>query len=112
LSIAAAILAAAVVPVSFLAPLYSSGRTISDTAGGLFLVALAVGVVLAIIPLVVPGSVRQATCWVCGALLVLTSFITVLGMFFIPSGIILMVCGYLSGRKPSSVGSQAHGDHR
>lgn len=98
LSLAAAVLAMAVVPLAFLVPLYSSGRTISDTAGGLFHVALALGVVLAVVPLIVPEQARTAAFWTCGSLLVLTSFVSVLGMFFIPSGLVLLVAGYLSGR--------------
>ena len=93
------LLAIAVVPVALLAPVYSDGETIADNSGALLFFALAAGTVVASIPLSVPESMRRGAFWCCGAALVLSSFITVLGMFLVPSGLVLMLCGYLAGRQ-------------
>lgn len=95
LSGAAFALAVAVVAVAFLAPVYSSGETLSDTTGDLLILALALGVALTLIPVVVPATAKRTTFWVCGSILVLSSFVTVLGVFFIPAGLLLMICGGL-----------------
>lgn len=92
----------ATVPLSFLVPAYSSGDTITDSAGVLVYIALAVGIVLALIPIGVPEGTKKVAYWTCGSLLILSSFVTVLGMFFIPSGLILLSCGALAGRRSAS----------
>jgi len=88
----AAVSGLAVVPVVFLLPAYSSGETISENAGGwLFYSALFSAALLACVPLLVPKSALRTAGWICGVLLLLSAFVTVIGVFFVPAGVLLCV---------------------
>lgn len=101
LTVAAGILGLAVIPITLLLPVYSSGDTLSDQAGGLYYLALGIGMALACLPALVGNSWRNAAL-VCGVLLLLSSFVTMLGMFFIPAGIALCLAAWTSGAARKS----------
>lgn len=92
----AAGLGLAVIPLAFSLPLYSSGETLADNVGGVFYVAVGVGAVLAALPLLVPVEARRDVALISGLLLLLSSFVTALGMFFIPSGALLCLVALAS----------------
>ncbi|MGA7397702.1 MAG: hypothetical protein WBW62_09675 [Solirubrobacterales bacterium] len=92
---------AAVLTVAFV-PLYSSGATIVQQNGSLPLfVAFAVAVLVAV-PLLLPEPAAGRFAMYGGIAIALTSFVTVLGLFFLPAALLLVYSGAVGRRRPLS----------
>ena len=96
---AAGIFAAAAVA---LLPAYLSGdgsETTLATNGDSALAALAAFLLLAAAPSLAPEPSFRWLVWVCGLALVAASFLTVVAVYFIPSGLALLAASWVSDRR-------------
>ncbi|MGB0121473.1 MAG: hypothetical protein WBP55_11035 [Solirubrobacterales bacterium] len=92
---------AAVLTVAFV-PLYSSGATIVQQNGSLPLFVAFVAGVLVAVPLFLPEPAAGRFAMFGGIALALTSFVTVLGLFFLPAALLLVYSGVAVRRRPLS----------
>lgn len=101
LLLAGGILGLLVVPFTVLYPVYSSGETLSSNFGGGFLLAMGLLEILALAPVVstVGGRFSQLLTVLSGTALILSAFVTVLGMFFVPAGLLLVLAGVTDPRR-------------
>jgi hypothetical protein len=98
LLIAAALASAAAGIVLALVPLYSSGRTLIEVNGAGVLWAILVPIALASLPLAAPARRRRTVAFAVAGLLVLISFVSSAGIFFLPAAVLLMLAGRAAGR--------------
>ncbi len=96
---AAAAAGLAVVPASLWLPVHSSGGSLTEDVGALFYAALAIGVVVACLPFFTHGPRSRRVTAGAGLLLVMGSFVTVLGMFFLPAALLLLLSAW-AGNDP------------
>ncbi len=96
---AAALLAAVVLLV---APLYKSGQTLVEAngTGSLALILLPLAVVA--LPLLMPAQHRSRTAGASGLLLLLASFASSAGIFFLPAAIALVVAWWVGHATPGT----------
>jgi hypothetical protein len=81
-------------------PAYSSGSgpaTLLEVNGDRLLVLLAAFVAVALAPLLLGEAAGRRAALACGTALILGSFVTVVGVFFLPSGIALIAAGLATG---------------
>lgn len=95
LVLAAAVLGLLVIPLFFLLSAYSSGESTADRAETVTYLALATLVLLACLPVLVRGRGRHIAAGICGVLLLISAFVTVLGPVFIPAGLLLCLAGFI-----------------
>jgi hypothetical protein len=88
---AAALAALGAAAVLLVVPLYSSGETLLDANGPEVLWAILVPLALAVIPLAAPRGGRRWLGYAVGATLVVLSFISSAGIFFLLPAILLIV---------------------
>ncbi len=77
--------------VLIIAPLYESGKTLVEANGTGSLALILVPLAVAALPLLVPAQQRFRTAGTSGVVLVLISFVSSAGIFFLPAAIALVV---------------------
>lgn len=87
---AAALAALGAATVLLVAPSYSSGQTLLEANGAEVLWAILLPLVLAVIPLAAPRSGRRWLGYAIGVTLVVLSFISSAGIFFLLPAILLI----------------------
>lgn len=105
LRMVAALVGIAVVAAFLWLPVYNTGDALIRGASGITYVWLFAGVALVCLPVVLPQSWAHRVSVLVGTLMIIGSFVSVLGMFFIPAGVLLLASAWLerhSGRSPKS----------
>lgn len=106
---AAAAAGIAVVPISLWLPVHSSGGSLTEDVGASFYAALAIGVVVACLPFFTHGPRSRRVASAAGLLLVLGSFVTVLGVFFLPAALLLLLSAWAErGSGPMAGTGRSH----
>lgn len=95
LVVAAAVLGLLVIPLFFVLSDYSSAESPADRVETVTYVAFAILVLLACLPVLFRGRGRHIAAGICGVLLLISAFVTVLGPLFIPAGLLLCLAGFI-----------------
>lgn len=101
LAIVGAMAAAIAAAIAALLPIYSSGagsRRLSEVNGDWIFALVAALLVIAVIPIVAHERAFRWLAVLCGLVLIIGSFATVVGVFFLPSGLALVAAGAVARR--------------